>query len=175
MESANIGAAAQPAMPSSLPSAGFDAPPATMAQSMPPAGSQSAMPNMLSADNGQAFLDGGQQSLMSRAMAQSAPAAMQMATPVGLDPVAQAGSSMTSNDLTSYLNGAWDKTKAALNGAGQFVKDNKELVNLGGSMLQSMYGPQAEQMDFQKSLLQRRLANLNSPIRLGPRPITPGG
>lgn len=83
-----------------------------------------------------------------------------------LDPVAQAGAGMDSNSLQSILGSAWDKTKTIGAGVGKFVKDNKELVQLGGGMLQGMYGPEAEQMDWQKSIMARRLRNLNSPIRL---------
>lgn len=121
---------------------------------------------------------GGTQSLMQRAgqVAQQGGAAQaqtigQQLTGVGqqaaaLDPVAQAGASMDSNTMQSILGSAWDKTKTIAGGVGKFVKDNKELVQLGGGMLQGMYGPEAEQMDWQKSILARRLRNLNNPIRL---------
>lgn len=70
------------------------------------------------------------------------------------DPLQQAASSLTMQDVTNFL------------------KNNKELVNLGGNALASMFGPQAEAIDFQKSLYERRRRNLNSPVRLG---IVPGG
>lgn len=121
---------------------------------------------------------GGSQSLMQRASAvaeqggrAAAPSIGQqltgMAPPAAaLDPVAQAGAGMDSSTMQSILGSAWDKTKTLAGGVGKFVKDNKELVQLGGGMLQGMYGPEAEQMDWKKSIMARRLRNLNSPIRL---------
>lgn len=70
------------------------------------------------------------------------------------DPLAAGARSMTMKDVAAFL------------------KENKELVSLGGNMLASMYGPQAEALDFQKSLYERRRRNLNNPVRLG---IVPGG
>lgn len=108
-----------------------------------------------------------------------------MGSPIA-DPVAQAGRSMSSSQLQSLLGTTADKA-ARLAGqagavgteapgllarAGGFIKNNKELVSLGGGILQSMYGPQAEQVDMQKSILARRQRNMNSQIRLGP--IVPG-
>jgi DNA topoisomerase VI subunit B len=51
--------------------------------------------------------------------------------------------------------------------AGKFVQDNPKVVEVGGNMLASAYGPEAEQMDFRKSIYNRQMANLNSPIKLG--------
>lgn len=77
---------------------------------------------------------------------------------------------MSGDQLNALLGNAWDKTKQLAAGAGQFVKDNKELVSLAGGVVQGMYGPQAEQLDLQKSILARRRANMNNQIRLGPQP-----
>jgi len=115
--------------------------------------------------------------------------AAQATRPVGgaapaMDPVAQAGASMTSTDLNSYLAGAWDKTKSMLGGVSGWMQKNPELTKLGAGMLQGAFGPEAEMVDLRKqqaewerSLLQRRLRNLNSPIALGqrPAPVPPVG
>lgn len=94
-----------------------------------------------------------------------------------LDPVAKAAAGMDSSTMQSILGNLWDKTKAIAGGAGQFVKDNKDLISIIGSA----YGPEAEKMnllnsqfDAQQSLLARRLRNLNSPIRLGQVSQVPG-
>ena len=127
---------------------------------------------------GAAQQTGGTQSLMQRASQVAQQGSTAQAPTIGqqltgmapqsatLDPVAQAGAGMDSNSLQSILGSAWDKTNTLAGGVGKFVKDNKELVQLGGGMLQSMYGPEAEAMDWQKSIMARRLRNLNNPIRL---------
>lgn len=88
-----------------------------------------------------------------------------------VDPVMQAGKSMSSDQLQALLGNAWDKTKQLASGAGQFVKENKDLVSLAGGAIQGMYGPQAEQMDMQRSIMARRLRNMNSQVRLGRQPV----
>lgn len=90
-----------------------------------------------------------------------------------MDPVTSAGQSMDSSTMQSILDSAWQKTKALGSGVGDFVKNNKELVAIGGSVLNSMYGPEAEQLDWQKGILARRLRNLNSQVRLGRIGTTP--
>jgi hypothetical protein len=85
---------------------------------------------------------------------------------------ALSGENLTKSRLQSLLQGAADKAGEGLNGLGSFVRNNKELVDMGGGVLKSMYGPEAEKMNFEQSIMQRRLRNLNSPIRLanlGPR------
>lgn len=58
------------------------------------------------------------------------------------------------------------KLKTGASGVSQVIKDNKELMQLGGMALQSIYDPQREAMDRQDSLYERRRAQLNNPIRL---------
>lgn len=89
----------------------------------------------------------------------------------GSSKLADVASGMTSNDLSSILSRGWDRTQQALKGVGQFVKDNKELVQIGGSALAEMYGPQAEQFDYQKSLMEQAKRNINTPIRLAMNPV----
>lgn len=84
-----------------------------------------------------------------------------------VDPVQAAGATMDAPTMNSILQSAWDKTKALGTGVGDFVRNNKELVQLGGGILQGMYGPQAEQMDFERQAYERRMRNLNSPVALG--------
>lgn len=70
-----------------------------------------------------------------------------------------------------HLNSLLEQIGRGAKGVGQFVKDNKELVQLGGSMLQSMYDPRYEALDYEKGLRAQRLRNLNNPIVLGNNPI----
>ena len=94
--------------------------------------------------------------------AQSAAAPPDMpvpSTPQVPPSVADGARGLTQNDLTAF----WEKLK----GAGKWMGQNPELLKVGGSVLESMYGPQAEQLDYQKSLMERARANLNNPIKLG--------
>lgn len=83
------------------------------------------------------------------------------------DPVVQGGQRMTTQQVNSFLKTAQDKAAAAAKGLGSFVKDNKELVQLGGGILKSMYGPEAESLNMRQSIYERQRANMNSPVRLG--------
>lgn len=60
----------------------------------------------------------------------------------------------------------YDRASGALKSTGEFLRNNKELVQVGGNMLSSMYGPEAEALDFRKSLMERARRNLNAPVRL---------
>ena len=84
---------------------------------------------------------------------------VQTTTPTALDTAAK---SYTANDLNSW----WQKAMDAGKGVGKFVKDNKELVNMAGTALTNMYGPQSEALDYQKSLMERARRNINSPVVL---------
>lgn len=53
-----------------------------------------------------------------------------------------------------------------VNGLGKWVKQNKELVALGGTALQAAFDPRYEALDYEKSLRSQRLKNLNSPIAM---------
>lgn len=53
-----------------------------------------------------------------------------------------------------------------VNGLGKWVKQNKELVAIGGTALQSAFDPRYEALDYEKSLRSQRLKNLNSPIAM---------
>jgi trimeric autotransporter adhesin len=64
------------------------------------------------------------------------------------------------------LNSWWDKAMKAGKDVGRFVKDNKELVQMGGTVLQSVYGPQAEANDMQRSLMEQARRNINTPVVL---------
>jgi hypothetical protein len=65
--------------------------------------------------------------------------------------------------LSSGTTGALDW----LNKAGSVVRDNKELFHLGGSIAQSMFGPEAELLDLKKQEMERRRRNANAIIPLG--------
>lgn len=111
------------------------------------------------------------QSLLQQAMTN--PGAIEPVASLGVqDAIAQAGRGMTSSEMQSLLSSAFDRTKSALGGVGQFVQKNPMLTMIGGQMLSSAYGPEAEAIDLEKSIMRRRLRNINNPIRLGQ--ITPG-
>lgn len=76
--------------------------------------------------------------------------------------LADAAKSYTANDLNSW----WQKAMDAGKGVGKFVQNNKELVNMAGTALTNMYGPQSEALDYQKSLMERARRNINSPVVL---------
>ncbi len=84
----------------------------------------------------------------------------------GAKPLPAAAGTVTQSDIASVLEKGWQRAQAALKNTGQFIKDNKELALIGGQALTNMYGPQAEQMDYQRSLMEQARRNLNSPIRL---------
>lgn len=77
---------------------------------------------------------------------------------------------------------ALDTLLDKLKGAGQWVKDNKELAMVGGNMLAGglQAYQQGQQFDAQMNLLEQRRRRLNSPVALGIQPVTtnpltPGG
>lgn len=77
---------------------------------------------------------------------------------------------------------ALDTILDKIGGVGRWVKDNKELVQVGGQMLGSgmQSYQQGQQFDAQMNLLNQRRARLNQPVALGIQPpqlkmITPGG
>lgn len=59
-----------------------------------------------------------------------------------------------------------DSIGEGINKLGANVKANKELYSLGGNMLNSMFGPEASAADYQKSIMARRLRNMNNPVAL---------
>jgi len=83
------------------------------------------------------------------------------------------GAGLTGADVQKGATALWDTAGKGLSGVSQFVKNNKELVDIGGQMLGSAYGPEAErndilkqQQEFQQSIYNRRMANLNAPVSL---------
>ncbi len=82
-------------------------------------------------------------------------------------PLSKAASNYTSSDLSSW----WDKAMAAGKTAGKtvldFTKQNPELVKIGGQVLMAMNDPQAEALEYQKSLMEQARRNINSPVVLG--------
>ena len=78
------------------------------------------------------------------------------------DTLTKEGGGMTMKEIVKAAGGKLEKLP-------EWIQKNKELVAMGGNVLSSMYGPQAEQLDWQRSIYDRRLKNLNSPIRLGIR------
>lgn len=84
-----------------------------------------------------------------------------------------AAKSITSNDVSSFLGKTGQKIGDVLGKTGQFVKGNKELVNIIGGGLNAAYGPEAEMVDLRKAqvrneqaLIDRAHNNLNNPVKL---------
>ncbi len=80
----------------------------------------------------------------------------------------EAAQSMGGNDMQKWV----DKIAKFGGQVGDFVKKNKELMDVGGNMLKSMYGPEAEVADLKKREMQRAESiyeqnkkNVNSPIK----------
>lgn len=100
--------------------------------------------------------------------------------PVSIDPYQQyqssmleagqrnlaAGAQAADSPIQQWLNKITGTVGSGLKAVGGVVKDNKELIQLGGTMLSSAYGPQAEQLDLQKSIINRQQQNLNAPVKL---------
>lgn len=95
----------------------------------------------------------------------SNPIGSEYPNPVQPNQIANAGANMTQGDLQKYLDAAWNRTQGLLKNTSSFLRDNKELVSIVGNA----FSPQAEQLDWQKSIYNRRRAALNSPVALGPR------
>ncbi|WP_395701225.1 hypothetical protein [Aquabacterium sp.] len=60
----------------------------------------------------------------------------------------------------------WDRAAELASRTGQFIERNPNLVLVGGKMLAGAFGPESEELDWKKSIYARKLANLNSPVRL---------
>lgn len=93
-----------------------------------------------------------------------------------MDPLQEVGSRYTRDSLNQTLKTGQNKVNQMFGNLGETVdkvgahlQKNRYLYQMGGSALESMLGPDAERMDWEKSLLARRLKNLNQPIALGPR------
>ena len=85
----------------------------------------------------------------------------------GMGSALETGASQTTQaDISAYLAKAWDRAQQGLSGLGKFAKENKELVQVGGMALNSAFGPEAEKLSYQKSLMERARRNLNNPIKL---------
>lgn len=85
----------------------------------------------------------------------------------------QAASSLNMSDITDFVTRTGQKAGQAAKGVGEFIKNNKELVNVAGGALDSMYGSDAELIDlnkrkfgYEKSLIDRAQTNLNNPVKL---------
>lgn len=91
--------------------------------------------------------------------AASSPVSDLLAQPV--DPQGMAGKSLVANQPPNQPQSSWfDKI-------GENINKNKELYKIGGSMLQGMYGPEAQNLDLQKELIARRRRNLNYVVPMG--------
>lgn len=84
-----------------------------------------------------------------------------------------AAKNLTSNDVSSFLGKTGKKAGELLGKTGEFVKQNKELVNIVGGGLEAAYGPEAEMVDLRKAqvrneqaLIERAQRNLNNPVKL---------
>jgi hypothetical protein len=99
----------------------------------------------------------------------------------------EAAASMTKNDIVSMLERGTANAKSlfgqaaegagkVMDAAGNWVQKNPHASNLMFKALEGMYGPQSEQMDYERGLLERARRNVNSPVRLQYQtPKTVGG
>lgn len=100
---------------------------------------------------------------------------------VGRDSALQeAASSMTKNDIVSMLERGASNAKSlfgqAVDGAGTWMQKNPVASNMMFKALEGMYGPQAEQMDYERGLMDRARRNMNTPVRMQYQtPKTVGG
>lgn len=85
------------------------------------------------------------------------------------------GAGLTGADVASGTQAAAAKAGSKISPVGEWVRDNKELVGIGGSMLAAGLGAipsfsnanaLADRDKWEKSIYNRRMANLNSPIAL---------
>lgn len=85
------------------------------------------------------------------------------------DPLTQFAGSNTSSQISNLgQRGAGAASTNPLSQIGNWVKNNKELAQLGGQLVSGLangYG-QAQQLDYEQSIMERRLRNINSPIAL---------
>ncbi len=86
-----------------------------------------------------------------------------------LDKLSAAAGRTDSASMTSWF----DKMRNVGGAVGEFMQKNPQLVKIGGDMLSSMYGPQAEKFDYEKSLMDRARSNLNNPVAM--RYVKPNG
>lgn len=104
-----------------------------------------------------------------------------MPAQVALDPLQASASSMSMQEMNAVLanraknasTSLMDRMGGAVGKTADFIKKNKELVEIGGKALSGAFGPEAEladlkrdEWDYRRSLLDRQRRNLNSPIRL---------
>ena len=87
--------------------------------------------------------------------------------------IAEGAQTMDSSQLSKYLRTGYEALKPIANGAMDFASKNKELMAMGGNVLNSMYGPEAElnnmrrsSYDRQNSIYDRQMRNRNSPVKL---------
>lgn len=100
---------------------------------------------------------------------------------VGRDSALQeAAASMTKNDIVAMLERGATNAKSlfgqAADGAGAWMQKNPVASNMVFKALEGMYGPQAEQMDYERGLMDRARRNMNTPVRMQYQtPKTVGG
>jgi aminopeptidase C len=92
-------------------------------------------------------------------------------------PVSQAARNVDSTSFSQWLDRAMNKTGTALKDVGQFVNQNKGLTDMALGAVNGAFGPQAQmakmqrdQLDYQRSLMERARANLNAPVALRYQP-----
>lgn len=104
---------------------------------------------------------------------------MNQFVPAKLDPLQAAASNLSMSDMNAARESLerkaslWDRAGSAVGKTADFMRKNKELVQIGGQGLNSAFGPEAEladlkrdEWDYRRSLLDRQRRNLNAPIRL---------
>lgn len=84
------------------------------------------------------------------------------------DPIAQYASQTPASTINASNAASAQRSASMLDNVGQWVKNNKELAQLGGQLVTGLaqgYGQQ-QALDAQQSIYERRRRNLNNPVAL---------
>lgn len=82
------------------------------------------------------------------------------------DPLSSGANTLTSSQVDQLNARSANRLQGSLSNVGKWVRENKELAQLGGQMLSAMNDPRADQLDFERSIYARRMRNLNNPVAL---------
>ncbi|MDP3139790.1 MAG: hypothetical protein Q8N17_26070 [Burkholderiaceae bacterium] len=115
------------------------------------------------ADNGSSLVTALGNSAPTQNLLERAAATMTQADVYGMTSSAQQAAGANSPGL---FDQAMSKAGGYFDAAGKWIKANPTVANMGFKVLEGMYGPQAEAMDYQKGLMERARRNINTPVRL---------
>lgn len=81
---------------------------------------------------------------------------------IGGNALRNAAKNFDASDLSTW----WDKATKAGKAGADWLQKNPTLTKIGADILTANYGPQAEALDLQKSLMERARRNINAPVVL---------